>query len=834
MTRYFLTRVRIEGFRGINNAGEPLELKFRGDAVNSVFAVNGTGKSSIFEALFYAVRDNIPKLDALYAAEKPEQYYVNKFHPNGIATIELELTTDGSTPETVSLSITRDASGNRTVTSPSGHPDPEGLLHSLDEVFALLDYQSFNKFIEESPLHRGRSFSALLGLEAYSHFRQALQAVADTRTVNTDFDIQAEGVRAETLETNTRSALRRLETAYQSLVGKPLLDVHRLDEYSKDAFEALAAIPLLEPHFAGNTLLQVDFDAAIRSIKSSEGGEERQELSRVIQTIAQLDDLGEPNGAIEAEQQRLSGLVDELVTLLKATRGERCKHLYEAASAVVEHGDWTNLNVCPLCDSALETSIEDIVAHQLGQYEAVSTKAGELVTAWNSQSFFKRLRELEQSTVMAIPEAEGIAANMSRMVNSGSVRQEDLDRAKIRLAALEERRVKLVGEFRTRKTKLEEKLPPSLVALTEQVETGRRFSAALEDYGTGTQKLAETNRHLDSRRRWAKFISAAATAFAEAEAKMTTEKIGSISADYKAMFTDLMFVKDVIPELRREDRREDLHVVLSEFHGLKDLSARALLSESFRNALAISVFLSAALRHTGAPRFIVLDDVTSSFDSGHQLNLMELIRTKLQNGARPDGLQFIVFSHDGQLEKYFDRLDNEGDWNHQRLQGSPPLGAVMSQAQDANRLRGKASTFLDAGQIQEAQPLIRQYLEFKLLQVIRKVSIPVPIDFAMKDHNRMVSNCIDAISAAVKLHQNASMLILEPQQVSAISSTHVPALIGNWVNHYETASGSSITAAMLKSVLQTIDDFADCFRYDETTPTGATQRRYYKSLSAKW
>jgi AAA15 family ATPase/GTPase len=63
MPRYFLTRVKIEGFRGINNDSEPLELKFRPNAVNSVFAANGIGKSSIYEALNYAIRGVVPKLE---------------------------------------------------------------------------------------------------------------------------------------------------------------------------------------------------------------------------------------------------------------------------------------------------------------------------------------------------------------------------------------------------------------------------------------------------------------------------------------------------------------------------------------------------------------------------------------------------------------------------------------------------------------------------------------------------------------------------------------------------------------------------------------------------
>ena len=45
------------------------------------------------------------------------------------------------------------------------------------------------------------------------------------------------------------------------------------------------------------------------------------------------------------------------------------------------------------------------------------------------------------------------------------------------------------------------------------------------------------------------------------------------------------------------------------------LRPRAAVRRSYRNGLCwISVFLAAALKDTGIPRFVVLDDVTSSFD----------------------------------------------------------------------------------------------------------------------------------------------------------------------------------------------------------------------------
>jgi len=244
------------------------------------------------------------------------------------------------------------------------------------------------------------------------------------------------------------------------------------------------------------------------------------------------------------------------------------------------------------------------------------------------------------------------------------------------------------------------------------------------------------------------------------------------------------------------------------------------------------VFLAAALKHQGAPRFVVLDDVTSSFDAGHQFFLMELIRTSVQQPCKQDGLQFIILSHDGLLEKYFDRLNSQADWSHTQLLGAPPMGAVTGQSQTPDRLKNTITNFLNAGQTTQAEALIRQYLEFKLQQVIRKVGIPVPFDFVINDHSHMVQNCLNAINTAVDLEKRAGSLVLTAQQIKDIDTIHAPALIGNWVSHYETASRGSLSAPVLSNVVQAIDDFSECFRFDDTS-SGYIVRRWYKSLSKK-
>ena len=831
MTRYFLTRVQIEGFRGINNEAEPLDLRFRKDAVNSVFAANSLGKSSVYEALCYAIRGVVPKLEALHANEKPGEYYCNRFHSSGTAEIVLTLTPDDGTTEVVAR-IQRSAIGKRTVDSPSGHPDPQSILRSLDTELALLDHKTFLQFIDDAPLKRGRAFSGLLGLGKLSELRQALEVLSNQRNLKTDFHLDTLTTQVANARQRAAHALRTVRSSYQHLMGADLPATIQHAAIVEEVSEALGKVPLLKPFFESADLGSIEFKDVRTAIKKTEASDKRDRLAAVIRSITKLQTLA-PGSSEKNEQEELRKCIRERDEALALTRGPLFQELYNTLTRVLDSDEWDDPSCCPACESeALSPPLCDTVASHLEQYERVRTSQTAILLAWNKANWVSRLRSLEALNELGIPEKDRRASALDDLFRHKQPSEDDVNDAVDVLNLLDERRDSTLAQCQKEKNNLEAELPPSLVDLTEQVEHAEELKDAIAEHQTHESDSKATASKLTQRQHWATFIEYAAKSFANAEVALSTSQTNAIETEYRRLYETITNNPEVVPTLRKATGSEELHLRLEDFYGLEDLSAAALLPESYRNALALSIFLAAVLKTQTSARFMVLDDITSSFDAGLQYSLMEVLRSRVAYPANPDGPQVIVLSHDGLLEKYFDSLSNATGWHHQRLQGLPPRGLVLSQAQDSSRLRANAEKYLRAGQVEQAFPLIRQYLEYRLLQVIRKVGIRVPLDFSIRDDRKMVGNCLKAINDAVDLHEKAGSLILSPEQLKNLHTVHAPALISNWVNHYSTAVTGSLSPYPLLGVLDAVDQFVECFMYTSRDGASSSQR-FYASLAGK-
>lgn len=827
MTRYYLKQLSIEGFRGINNHGDPLILKFKPNCVNSIHAPNGVGKSSIFEALQYAIFGYLPRLRDLQEAEQGDSYLANRFHPTSTSTIEITLQPDDGTAD-VGISITRNAAGLRSVTSSTGAANPGDLLKTLQEDFVLVDYSRFANFIDTSALLRGRSFSSLVGLSAYSSMRQALEGAKDTRTLNSDFGIPALETEISGDDRAQRDRAQRALKAYNEVTGEERNSLNPQTELVDAASNALAQIAPIADLIKASNVLELDYGLAEKAIETAEGGEDRQKLAKLNETKAALEKLV-VHDVDFTEFETIIRNASERDDAIQKIGSADILALLKDASALIGTPSWPNENECPVCNLSQPTSLKERLSTQIALYAAATQLDDELTQLTAAAVCIQKLGALELAAELGISAEDHQRPVILQGIQQKSIPSEILNLASIHLKTLETKRSAKITALETETAALEAALPPSLVAVSKVLSSAKIFRDELNAYNTAATPLASKQARLNKLKRWKTFIGEAAKLMADAETKLTNNRLAEIQSGYQELFAQLVRGgPDVKPTLDRAQATEQVNLKLADFHGLQGLSARALLSESYRNAVAAAIFLTAAIKFSRPPRFMILDDVTSSFDGGHQFALMEALRLKLQQPANVDGIQFIVLSHDTALEKYFDKLNGTTDWHHQKLQGLPPKGRLMVNTQEGERLRAQADAHLQAGQVDIGAPFVRQYMEYKLSQLISRLQIPVPPDYATRADKRTLSTYLDAITKAVDIYSRAGVCVLSSQQINDIQNTHVASIVANFVSHYETGAGTPFGAYPLLGVLASIDDLSDCFTYmDNGSPP---VKRFYKRL----
>jgi hypothetical protein len=733
---------------------------------------------------------------------------------------------------TVEITVKRDGTGARTVTSGSAHADPDNFLQSLREDFVLVDYSKFAEFVDASALERGRSFASLVGLSSYSRLRQALESAANTRSLNTDFNLRALQTDITAREREVAEATARALAAYTEITGQAVADLSDVAALCGTVTAALHALEILKPVVGKNDVRKVDVVAAEKLVEKQEGGPLRGRHAEVLKSIGDLKGLV-GSDAEAAERATILRLASERDTAMARVGSPLLRDLYERANAVVTGAEWLDPNQCPVCDTKLTTNLSDHLRQRIAQYATADGANNRLEAAIETATSIARLGSLEAAAALAVPAAERVHRRIVQAAADHTLPTTDLNNAFTCLNDLDAKRTKAIEHLETERADIEKKLPPSLVAVTRMLAAVKQFCEAISSHAKAVEALTKSRQDLAVRQRWQKFIGDARDAFSAAEAKLANERIAKIQTEYQVLFGDLVRGgPNVQPTLARSAGTEHVDLTLSNFHGLTDINARAVLSESYRNAVAASIFLSAAIRYNGRPRFVILDDVTSSFDAGHQFSLMDAIRTKLQQPANPSGLQFIILSHDSALEKYFDKQNETADWTHQKLQGMPPVGRVMISAQEADRLKIQAETFLNAGQVEFGAPFVRQYLEYKLGHVITRLQIPVPPDYVTRGDKRTLSTYLDAITDAVDLYQAAGRCVLTAQQTADIKNTLVPSIVANFVSHYETGTGTPFGAYALLGVIQSIDALADCFTWVDTSH-GSPTKKFYRGLDRR-
>ncbi|QNF34782.1 hypothetical protein HUW51_19380 [Adhaeribacter swui] len=580
-------------------------------------------------------------------------------------------------------------------------------------------------------------------------------------------------------------------------------------------------------------MLKVNFDLLIATLKEAEGGKTQNELVEKNKRKESLALLQSKNSTAEFEElSKIGELIKAKDELIVSTLGKEFNTLYNTAKDIFEKSNLQK-DTCPLCDSSDlifdgNKSLYDVIINKLKDFEEIKQLNLQIKKQWNVFSGKQRIISIglyleNNKNINLYTEAE-------RLISSESINKEEYNKLVSYLIETDKKVSEEQNKLFEEVENLKAKLPASISETFEKINNVKQLVFKIKQLVEVTEEGKELKKQVVKIKQWQDYLSNLTQQISSAETKLNQTICVDIESNTRNYFSKIINNNNIVPSLTRAVKSQDLDLELETFFNTDNLNATPLLSESYRNALAISIFLASLMRSKHKAKFVVFDDICSSFDAGNQLSLMNLLYNEISTAFNPDGLQIIILSHDGLLRKYFNSQSSqpESKWRSIELQGLAPHGKVLIINNENEQLKTTIINQLNFGNINIATPLMRQYLEYVSLDIIRKLRIPVPFDMALKEDTRTISECLNAIQAHIKLTKLANICILDANQTLAVQTTIIPSILGNWLSHFETNSIMSLNSSTLLGFMSQIDSFYDCFKYDKDG-----SKCFYKSLIQK-
>lgn len=237
------------------------------------------------------------------------------------------------------------------------------------------------------------------------------------------------------------------------------------------------------------------------------------------------------------------------------------------------------------------------------------------------------------------------------------------------------------------------------------------------------------------------------------------------------------------------------------YHGEEISPPMKILSEAHLNSLGICLFLASAKHFNKTTGFLVLDDVVTSFDTGHRRPLARLMSEKFSDS------QFLLFTHD---ELWFEILKKDlpsRKWLFKELmKWTKDKGLDVKDSPITLKERIKNS--LDENDIQSATNKCRILIEEILKVKCENLGVRgLEFKIGSKNDQREASELISALTSYLKDNET----LRDKQTKKLFDHLRASQLITNMGSHHKTLETTSLSRGDIETVLRDIDEFESLF-----------------------
>lgn len=762
-----LRKLSVSGFRGARFA-LPLDFTNKSRSL-AIFGENAAGKSTITDALEWFLTDRVGHLWREDCKQEALRHVL--IAEGDDSTVAVEFIGDNLAGEkrlSSALKTSTDLANDHTRSVVEGLRDDRIILRHADII----------AFLEQQKGAKRKAIADIIGYEEINKFRDAIQG-----TLN--------ALKREPAYTGAKSHSVTLEGDMVRDVGQIVPDRQAL---------LTIAQKIAAPFKIGTEITdQATFAEAVKELNALGNSEEK------IKKAQRLDQLAKACTGLAAEITTVVPDAEAFVTSYNALAKEResvnqlrLSDFLGKGHAVIESEDYVD-DACPFCLSAYKLGLlQGEVAKRI---EAMSEIQERLENA-------KAQKDAVLQAILSIGmQAKAIGETCTDLTGFDDLMAATTTARKLLRAAhqgitaafddlsvyeapdgFEDDIARLQHCCETGAAKAEEEA--GKLGLSEQEQKVATALSSLRTLESQVRDYERAQRVIDAYEAQILTLDAIFERFVTVQNAALQSVLDTISADVGKFYAKL-HPDESVDNVRLTMVGEEGVEFQYAFHGHEVQPPRKYLSESHLNSLGVVLFLANARIFNKQAKFLVLDDIVTSFDTSHRRRLLRLLRDEFSDW------QIIILTHESVWFEIIKKEMTQNGWKFHEVRADGPNGIVLDDSAASLKeiiaqKKGKDDVTND----------LRKLLELVLKEICASLEVKVSFRFNEWNEKRMADELISQLRST--LGDKSPDL----KKHAVFSDLAGSALVANLVSHDNT---DKIVGEDIDVLLEDIEKLAALF-----------------------
>ncbi|MCT8970790.1 hypothetical protein [Microbaculum marinisediminis] len=734
-------KLKVSRFRGARFE-LPLDFSKKTKSV-AIFGENASGKSTITDALEWFIHDRV---DHLWREDCKQDSLRNVLADDEPSSVELVF--DGTDRNgTKALSATLK-------TSTTYANDNVGqLIADLKSDNIILRHADIVNFLDKTKGGKREAIADIIGYSEITKFRNVLLQTKNQLEKESEY-------------TTAKQQIQRLQSGMIEETGQVVPN--------RNEFYGIAE-KVMEP-FELKTKV-ADEESYAEALEELRGQGSSEEKIRLAERLAQLEKAcSELVGDIDQVSQDAKAFTEKYNAIAKENENVnklRLSDFLSRGKAVLDDKVFTDPQ-CPFCLSPYELSqLQEEVSKRLEALEALQQQLDEAGLLKDALAETVTTAGLKTKT---ITETYSDLEDFSSLIESAKTARLKLRTFLADLkSAFDEKRIfatpaNFDSDLKALRTEAEKAVKHANEAAKklQLTELEKKVAATLTKLKTVSDQVNdfETYQKIkDAYEGQIITLSSILEAFIKVQNGALQAVLDTISADVGKFYAAL-HPKEAVDKVRLSMVGDEGVEFQYSFHGTPTQPPRKYLSESHLNSLGVVLFLANARIFNKHAKFLVLDDIVTSFDTSHRRRLLRLLRDEFADW------QIIILTHENIWFDIIKKEMGQHGWIFHEVRSDDANGILLENSpatlkEIIEQKKGKEDVTND----------LRKLLELVLKNICQALEVKVAFRFNDINEKRMSDELISALRSTLK---DKSPDLLDTQIFSDLAGS---ALIANLVSH---------------------------------------------------